>query len=73
MCNDWGDDGHSHSYFTLRELLDVVINCPESRKYSLEQFILHLKNIIKIKDIWADDEEIEEYAEKYRVCFFFDN
>lgn len=69
LCEDWGDDGHSHSYFTLRELIDAAPNYSEYRKQSLDGFILHLKNIIKMLDIWVNKEEME----KYRVCFFFDN
>lgn len=69
LCEVWGDDGHSHSYFTLRELLDAAPNYSEHRKQSLDGFILHLKNIIKMLDIWTNKEEME----KYRVCFFFDN
>lgn len=69
LCEDWGDDGHSHSYFTLRELLDAAPNYSEYRKQSLDGFILHLNNIIKMLDIWVNKEEME----KYRVCFFFDN
>lgn len=68
-----GGDGHSHSYFTLRELLNANKKCLESRKGSLNEFILHLKNIIKMTDYWFSDERIEEEAENYRVCFFFDN
>lgn len=69
LCEDWGDDGHSHSYFTLRELLDAAPNYSEFRKQSLDGFILHLNNIIKMLDIWVNKDEME----KYRVCFFFDN
>lgn len=73
LCEDWGNDGHSHSYFTLRELEDNAKKCSENRKIALDEFILHLKNIIKIVDYWLSDERIEEIAERYRVCFFFDN
>lgn len=27
-ADDWGDDGHSHSYFTLKELIDFQKNAP---------------------------------------------
>lgn len=73
MCDDWGDDGHSHSYFTLRELLDITPKCSEFKESSLNEFVLYLKKIIKIKNFWISDEDIEEDAENYRVCFFFDN
>lgn len=73
MCDEWGYDGHSHSYFTLRELLDASVNCPEPRKHSLNAFVLHLKDIIKMVDMWVSDGDIEKEAERYRVCFFFDN
>lgn len=73
LCDDWEGDGHSHSYFTLRELLDAAPSCSELRKDQLYEFISHLKSIIKVQDYWVDDEEIDDNAEKYRVCFFFDN
>ena len=73
LCDVWEGDGHSHSYFTLRELLDAAPSCSELRKDQLYEFISHIKNIIKMRDCWVDDEEIDDNAEKYRVCFFFDN
>lgn len=30
-ADDWGDDGHSHSYFTLKELIDFQKNAPPLR------------------------------------------
>lgn len=73
LCDVWEGYGHSHSYFTLRELLDAVPSCSELRKDQLYEFISHLKNIIKVRDCWVGDKEIDDNAEKYRVCFFFDN
>ena len=73
LCDVWEGDGHSHSYFTLRELLDAAPSCSELRKDQLYEFISHLKSIIKVQDYWVDDKEIDDNAEKYRVCFFFDN
>ena len=57
----WDSDGHSHSYFTLQELLDVDWNVYE--KEYLENFL----NVIEeLKSIDPD-------LNKVRICFFFDN
>lgn len=28
LADSWGDDGHSHSYYTLKELMDYMTNAP---------------------------------------------
>lgn len=60
-CDRWAGDAHSHSYFTLRELLDV-----DWDKYDeeyLEPFLLMLEGL----------KSIDSDFNKVRVCFFFDN
>lgn len=57
----WDSDGHSHSYFTLEELLNVDWN--QYEKEYIEEF---LKVIEEIKSI-------DPNPKKVRICFFFDN
>lgn len=58
MVKSWDGDGHSHSYFTLSELLKV-----DWKKYDVEYFT---ETIEKMKKIDPD-------PEKVRCVFFFDN
>ena len=60
MCNRWDGDAHSHSFFTLEELLSVDWN-----KYDVEYIGDFLKVIEDLKKIDTPD--------KVRICFFFDN
>jgi hypothetical protein len=57
MCGIWGSDAHSHSYFTLKELLDVNWD-----NYQTE----FMKTIEKMKTI-------DDNPNKVRCVFFFDN
>ena len=57
----WDSDAHSHSYFTLEELLKVDWN--QYEKEYIEDF---LKVIEELKCIDTD-------TKKVRICFFFDN
>jgi len=61
MCDRWGGDAHSHSYYTLTELLNV--NWEEYDDCHLNDF---LKSIERMKGIDEDTDNI-------RMCFFFDN
>lgn len=61
MCNQWGSDAHSHSYFTLEELLNVDWSQYDSEY--LEDFMDTLEKMKKI----------EEDTSNVRCCFFFDN
>jgi hypothetical protein len=69
IVNEWEGDGHSHSYFTLKELLDVdwskyCVKLPEvDRTDWLDDFKQTL-NILK---------EIDSNPENVRCVFFFDN
>ena len=61
--NQWSGDAHSHSYFTLEELINI-----DWSKYEIDdQSILNfLKTIEEMK-------LIDEDPSKIRCCFFFDN
>jgi hypothetical protein len=61
ICEQWDGDGHSHSYFTLEELLEV--DWCQYDEYMVSKF---LETIEKMKGI--DDD-----PSKVRCCFFFDN
>lgn len=61
MTKQWYGDGHSHSYFTLKELLEV--DWDSYQKEYLEEF---LETIEKMKSI-------DSNTEKVRCVFFFDN
>ena len=61
MVKRWDSDGHSHSYFTLEELLDV-----DWDQYDKE----YLEDFLKVVE---DLKSIDEDPNKVRICFFFDN
>ena len=69
IVNEWAGDGHSHSYFTLKELLEVdwdkycVKLIEEDRTHWLDDF---KKTLNKLK-------EIDPNPENVRCVFFFDN
>lgn len=58
MVNRMDGDGHSHSYFTLRELMEV-----DWKKYDVEYFT---ETIEKMK-------KIDPNPDNVRCVFFFDN
>jgi hypothetical protein len=61
MCDRWDCDAHSHSYYTLTELLNV--DWEEYGDCYLGEF---LQSIERMK-------EIDEDTDNVRMCFFFDN
>lgn len=61
ITRQWDGDGHSHSYFTLKELLEVDWN-----SYQTEYLSEFMETIEKMKSIDSD-------PEKVRCVFFFDN
>jgi hypothetical protein len=61
MCDRWDGDAHSHSYYTLTELLNV--DWEEYGDCYLGEF---LQSIERMK-------EIDENTDNVRMCFFFDN
>jgi hypothetical protein len=61
MCDVWEGDSHSHSYFTLKELLEV-----DWDKYEKDSLTEFLSVLDELKSLDKDSENI-------RVCFFFDN
>lgn len=60
----WKGDAHSHSYFTLKELLDIKWESFESEE--IEWLSDFMETIEKMKEIDTD-------PEKVRCLFFFDN
>ena len=60
VVDRWDGDGHSHSYFTLDEL----INFDWSKYEMLDDFFM--ETIEQMKSIDPD-------PKKVRCCFFFDN
>ena len=71
ITNRWDGDGHSHSYFTLHELLNVdwsKYEKSDSPAFSnrvgwLDEF---METIEQMKSIDPDPKNV-------RCCFFFDN
>lgn len=61
ICEQWDGDGHSHSYFTLKELLEV--DWSQYNEYYVSEFLETLEDMKKI----------DEDTSKVRCCFFFDN
>jgi len=64
----WESDGHSHSYFTMKELYDYH----EENKSDEDT---DLKNLIEVLEGHFKDSyyEKERDCEKYRIVFWFDN
>lgn len=60
-CDQWDSDAHSHSYFTLDELLNV-----DWSQYDSDYIDEFMETIEKMKEI--DDDPLN-----VRCCFFFDN
>jgi hypothetical protein len=60
-CDQWASEAHSHSYFTLEELLNVHWS-----EYDSEYIEDFMKTLEKMKEIDADPLNV-------RCCFFFDN
>lgn len=69
IVNEWKGDGHSHSHFTLKELLDV----------DWSKYCLKLPEVDRTD--WLDDfkqslnelKKIDPNPENVRCVFFFDN
>ena len=60
-CEQWDSDAHSHSYFTLDELLNV-----DWSQYDSEYIDEFMETLEEMKEIDADPLNV-------RCCFFFDN
>lgn len=60
-CEMWKGDAHSHSYFTLEELLNIDWSI-----YDKHYINIFLNTIEELKRIDKD-------PKKVRICFFFDN
>jgi hypothetical protein len=61
MCDRWDGDAHSHSYFTLEELLKV--DWIKYDEYCVSEFLETIEDMKKI----------DEDPSMVRCCFFFDN
>jgi hypothetical protein len=61
MCDQWDSDAHSHSYFTLEELLNV-----DWSEYESDRIGGFMETLEKMKEIDKDPLNV-------RCCFFFDN
>lgn len=59
MCNQWDGDSHSHSYFTLEELLEVDWESKDLKWFE--------------EDTIEDMKKVDSDPKKVRCCFFFDN
>ena len=60
-CEQWDSDAHSHSYFTLEELLNVHWS-----EYDSDYIDDFMETLEKMK-------KIDEDTLNVRCCFFFDN
>lgn len=76
----WGEDAHSESYFTLKELIDWNKEAsPLKDTYGEEEYkpLDHLIDelIKRGKDLylWFTDDQAYERADKLRFIFWFDN
>ena len=77
LSDGWDIDGHSHSWFTVRELFEA------DKKYkdpSLHYFVKKIKKrmckefgIFKFIRKPRRKRLIDEYSDKFRVIFWFDN
>ena len=61
MVERWRGDGHSHSYFTLTELLEI-----DWSRYKTDWIQDFMEAIEKMK-------QIDPNSDNVRACFFFDN
>ncbi len=63
----WNGDGHSHSYFTLKELMDIDWSKYEDRGIGSGNWLDGFKNSINKMKLLSDD------PNNVRCVFFFDN
>jgi hypothetical protein len=61
MCDQWDSDAHSHSYFTLEDLLNV-----DWSEYESDRIGGFMETLERMKEIDKDPLNV-------RCCFFFDN
>lgn len=75
--NDWGDDGHSHSWFTAKELFIHKNKCP----YSVLDRLIEAVKKRMCEEFWIWDflkpeekeEKLWDNADNFRIVFWFDN
>lgn len=71
QINEWGCDGHSHSWMTLREFADVFVATRPEKFESEWQKKNPWDKLFGSCAVDCDDESDAE--KKYRVVFWFDN
>jgi len=57
--DEWGNDGHSHSYLSLEEAVHIFVGGKEARRNHLWKYF----------DIYLEPDEIGQF----RLVFWFDN
>ena len=69
--NEWGCDGHSHSYLDLREAAVVFLKTD----YSFDRHNIngHEQKYPISYYFGIEDEELDEELSEYRLVFWFDN
>lgn len=77
QSENWGIDGHSHSWFTAKELFDYDKKYPNSAIAPLVKKIK--KKMKKDFNIWGflskeeQKQMLKQHAEDFRIVFWFDN
>lgn len=64
---DYGTDGHSHSWLTLKELQDFYLDSPPESKNALAGLETYIR---EMEDIMMKYEVAPTHV---RMCFYFDN
>lgn len=69
--DNWGEDGHSHSYFTFKELDDYY---ELSDSVAWNEFIGSIeKRLRDVLWIWGGRKLTDDEMNNFRIVFFFDN
>jgi hypothetical protein len=67
ISDDWGVDGHSHSYLTVKELIDSkYYKMSDKELYDIGMGSFFFKNVVDSLLRLGDPEDV-------RVVFWFDN
>jgi len=73
----WGQDAHTPSYYTLKELKDYLYNNSEDDELTetLKRFVEPMENRFR-EEFWITNDDEKRYTVKenaFRVVFWFDN